>query len=91
MGEQAIPSSYMNSHYPELAISCSPFHAAVGILTTRMLINIRKATSQNVIQVGGSDVPQTGRRLEKGMPHSSDSQTLGSWRVAEGEHSGFSE
>lgn len=71
--------------------SYGPFHAAVGILTTRMLINIRKATSQNVIQVGGSDVPQTGRRLEKGMLHSADSRTLGSWRVAEGEHSGFLE
>ncbi|KAJ7086242.1 hypothetical protein C8R44DRAFT_991656 [Mycena epipterygia] len=32
--------------------SYGPFHAAVGILTTRMLLNLRKATALDVISVG---------------------------------------
>ncbi|KAJ7479192.1 hypothetical protein FB451DRAFT_1240864 [Mycena latifolia] len=34
--------------------SYGPFHAAVGIMTTRMLINLRKAASADVISVAGS-------------------------------------
>ncbi|KAJ6549996.1 hypothetical protein B0H19DRAFT_1160193 [Mycena capillaripes] len=35
--------------------SYGPFHAAVGIMTTRMLINLRKATSKEVVSIGSSN------------------------------------
>ncbi|KAJ6616748.1 hypothetical protein B0H10DRAFT_2389513 [Mycena sp. CBHHK59/15] len=34
--------------------SYGPFHAAVGIMTSRMLINLRKATAQDVINIGST-------------------------------------
>ncbi|KAJ6450384.1 hypothetical protein C8R45DRAFT_1224115 [Mycena sanguinolenta] len=34
--------------------SYGPFHAAVGIMTTRMLINLRKATANDVVNLGSA-------------------------------------
>jgi hypothetical protein len=36
-----------------------PFHAAVGIMTTRMLINLRKATSTDSVDSGSLDMGST--------------------------------
>ncbi|KAE9400384.1 hypothetical protein BT96DRAFT_975401 [Gymnopus androsaceus JB14] len=58
--------------------SYGPFHAAVGILTTRMILNMRKAASQTVIT--SSRLPQSNRDTA-GISHGTD-RTLGSWRVA---------
>ncbi|KAJ6509129.1 hypothetical protein DFH09DRAFT_1050261 [Mycena vulgaris] len=59
--------------------SYGPFHAAVGIMTSRMLINLRKATSDDVILPNSS--PHTTRdtleslRIQKSIQfvHSADS------------------
>ncbi|KAF4568323.1 hypothetical protein EYR40_010275 [Pleurotus pulmonarius] len=37
-------------------IHFSPFHAAVGILTVRMLLNLRKATAHDVYTIGLTDI-----------------------------------
>ncbi|KAJ7922273.1 hypothetical protein B0H13DRAFT_124792 [Mycena leptocephala] len=39
--------------------SYGPFHAAVGIMTTRMLINLRKATSTDSVDSGSLDMGST--------------------------------
>lgn len=36
----------------------SPFHAAVGIMTSRMLINLRKATAKEVINLASNSQGQ---------------------------------
>ncbi|KAJ7035808.1 hypothetical protein C8F04DRAFT_1097403 [Mycena alexandri] len=55
--------------------SYGPFHAAVGIMTSRMLINLRKVISQDVIptlSLGSSDGPATlnsGHHQQHGIRH----------------------
>ncbi|KAJ7257755.1 hypothetical protein C8J57DRAFT_1342714 [Mycena rebaudengoi] len=43
--------------------SYGPFHAAVGIMTTRMLIHLRKATVNTTIDIGQS-LEMTGQRVD---------------------------
>ncbi|KAJ7131210.1 hypothetical protein C8R44DRAFT_699113 [Mycena epipterygia] len=58
--------------------SYGPFHAAVGIMTSRMLINLRKATARDVIDINSSsDVTTLGgarspRRVKFGQLPSSN-------------------
>jgi len=55
--------------------SYGPFHAAVGILTTRLLLNLRKASVESVITSSGT---------AGGRAHTGNIDALGlSWEVAE--------
>ncbi|THU90878.1 hypothetical protein K435DRAFT_781003 [Dendrothele bispora CBS 962.96] len=56
--------------------SYAPFHAAVGILTTRMMLNIRKATAKKEILSSGG-APKM-RDINDSNPPSA---SLGTWRV----------
>ncbi|KAJ6563292.1 hypothetical protein DFH09DRAFT_1158906 [Mycena vulgaris] len=51
--------------------SYGPFHAAVGIMTTRMLINLRKATAQDFIHDRGSSDAQFSAAISTQQPSGS--------------------
>jgi len=64
--------------------SYSPFHAAMGILTTRMLLNIRKATKDTVIEIIASDSRDD---LENYRPHVTN--TIETWHASTDPPSSF--
>ncbi|KAJ6517161.1 hypothetical protein C8R47DRAFT_1062859 [Mycena vitilis] len=59
----------------------SPFHAAVGIMTTRMLINLRKATLKDVV-VGSSTIKRAEGRSSGTDGTLLDSERMGTIRFA---------
>ncbi|KAK7448435.1 hypothetical protein VKT23_013698 [Stygiomarasmius scandens] len=58
--------------------SYSPFHAAVGILTTRMLLNIRKASLTELV----SSIPMHAKSVQNSSSNSVPMSGIGTWQVA---------
>ncbi|KAG6916995.1 hypothetical protein DXG01_004340 [Tephrocybe rancida] len=61
----------------------APFHAAMGILTTRMLINLRKTMTMNQIVSNGSSLAgASAKRIAKNRKNHLSARDIGSWHVA---------
>lgn len=56
---------------------CSPFHAAVGILTTRMFLNVRKAANRTSFASGAE------RNVPEVISDSPFPDNVASWIVAQ--------